>query len=208
MSETKYCLCCGEEVEFNRIERNERIEFTCIYCGFPLSVDDKPLVKGTEVDVKKTVSPPKPVPSAKGKELRYILVADDSRYTRKIIMDILLEKKLADKVITFENGLELTSTYAKLLTTGENVDVIIIDINMPIMDGITAAKTIRSIESQNRVPSTPIAFFSSVKADENLRGEMEMLSPAHYVNKGADPNPDKLAERVEQLVSYFIQIKK
>jgi len=32
---------------------------------------------------------------------------------------------------------------------------------------------------------------------------MELLSPAIYLNKGADPDPDSLARRVEQLVGLL-----
>lgn len=119
-----------------------------------------------------------------------------------------MDKNLADEVMEFENGLELTSAFAKLVAEKKPIDVAIIDINMPVMDGLTAAKIIRSIESQNGIPHVPIAFFSAVKADDNLRNQMEMLAPANYVNKGSDPDPDKLAERVEQLLSYFIHMKK
>jgi len=197
MDETKYCLCCGEEVRFNRIERNERIELTCVYCGFLLSVEDEALLTIQE-----------PISTLRQDRLHHVLVADDSKFTRKIIEDLLIEKKIADEVLTFENGLELTSAFAKLIAEKVPIDVAIIDINMPVMDGLTAAKIIRSIESQNNLPHIPIAFFSVVKADDNLRSQMEMLAPANYVNKGSDPDPDKLAERVEQLLSYFMQMKK
>ncbi len=193
MDETKYCLCCGEEVRFNRIERNERMELTCVYCGFLLSVEDEAIL---------TIQEPE------SERLHYVLVTDDSKFTRKIIKDLLIEKKLADEVLDFENGLELTSAFAKLVAEKKPIDVAIIDINMPVMDGLTAAKIIRSIESQNGIPHIPIAFFSAVKADDNLRNQMEMLAPANYVNKGSDPDPDKLAERVEQLLSYFMHLKK
>lgn len=197
MDETKYCLCCGEEVRFNRIERNERIEMTCVYCGFLLSFEDESLLTMQE-----------PTSTTWSDRLQRILVADDSKFTRKIIRDLLVEKNIANEVMTFENGLELTSAFAKLVTEKKPVDVAIIDINMPVMDGLTAAKTIRSIESQNNLPHIPIAFFSVIKADDNLRNQMNMMAPANYVNKGSDPDPDKLAERVEQLLSYFMQLKK
>ena len=197
MEETRYCLCCGEEVHFNRIERNERLELTCTLCGFLLSVEDEPVL-----------SVQAPTSATWADRLQRILVADDSKFTRKIIQDLLVKKCIADEVLTFENGLELTSAFARLVTEKKPVDIAIIDINMPVMDGLTAAKTIRSIESQNNLPNVPIAFFSVVKADDNLRNQMEMLAPANYVNKGSDPDPDKLAERVGQLLSYFVNLKK
>ena len=124
------------------------------------------------------------------------------------IRDVLVEKGLVDEVLEYENGLELTSGYATLVSENNILDaVIIIDINMPVMDGISAAKFIRNIESQKGVPHLPIAFFSSVKADEKLRETMLELAPANYVNKASDPDPDKLVERVEQLLSFFMQMK-
>ncbi len=197
MDVTKYCVCCGEEVSVNRVERNDRIELTCVFCGFLLSVEDEPVLT---IDT--------PTSEGSSEKLNHVLVTDDSKFTRKIIKDLLMEKDLADVVMEFENGLELTAAFAKLIAEKKPVDVAIIDINMPVMDGLTAAKIIRSIESQNGIPRMPIAFFSAVKADDNLRNQMDLLAPANYVNKGADPDPDKLAERVEHLLSYFMQMKR
>lgn len=170
---------------------------TCVYCGFLLSFEDESLLTIQE-----------PTSTTWSDRLQRILVADDSKFTRKIIRDLIVERNIANEVLTFENGLELTSAFAKLVAEKKQVDVAIIDINMPVMDGLTAAKTIRSIESQNNLPHIPIAFFSVIKADDNLRNQMNMMAPANYVNKGSDPDPDKLAERVEQLLSYFMQLKK
>ena len=196
MEDTKYCLCCDEDVPFNRIERGKRIELTCTYCGFPLSAEGEP-----QPAIKETAQKPH------AHKLRYVLIAEDSKFTRKIIQDLLVAKNLADDVLAFENGLELTSAFSKLIAEKKQVDVAILDINMPVMDGLSAARIIRTVESKNNVPSTPIAFFSAVKADENLKSQMEMLAPANYVNKGTDPDPDRLAERVEQLLSHFMQMK-
>jgi len=170
-------------------------------------MEETPLTAGIEAGERP--APPTTTPD-KGVERpaeSYILIAEDSKYTRKIIQDLLIEKRFADEVLAFENGLELTTTYSRLISEGKNVEVVILDINMPVMDGLTAAKTLRSIESQKRIPHVPIAFFSAVKADENLRTQMEILAPANYLNKGSDPDPDRLAERVEKLISYFLQIR-
>lgn len=185
MENTQYCLCCDEEVPFSIVERNERREVTCVYCGFTL-------------DVQKLWEPQKP--SEKG----YALVADDSKYTRKIIEDLLKEKNFTANVMAFENGLELISAYSRLLSEKQTVDIAIIDLNMPVMDGLTAARTMRAVETQNKMKSIPIVFFSAEKADEGLKKQMETLDPANYVNKGLDPDPDKLAARVEFLIGYLM----
>jgi CheY-like chemotaxis protein len=185
MGDTKYCLCCNEEVPFSTVERNERIEVTCIYCGFTL-------------DVQKLWEPKTAV------EKGYALITDDSKYTRKIIEDLLKEKKFSDKALSFENGMELISAYSKILKDKKQVDIAIIDLNMPVMDGLTAARMIRSLETQNKSRPVPIIFFSAEKADDNLKKQIESLEPANYMNKGADPNPDSLAARVESLIAYLI----
>ncbi|MEW6108947.1 MAG: response regulator [Nitrospirota bacterium] len=186
MENTRYCLCCNEEVPFSVVERNERREVTCVYCGFTL-------------DVLKLWEPQKPP------EKGYALIADDSKYTRKIIEDLLREKNFSANVLSFENGLDMISAYSKLLAEKNPVDIAIIDLNMPVMNGITAARTMRAVETQNKTKKVPIVFFSAEKADEDLKKQMQSLEPANYVNKGSDPDPDKLAARVEFLIGYLME---
>lgn len=185
MEDTRYCLCCGDNVPYNYVERHERRELNCIYCGFTL-------------DVQKLWDPSK---AGDG----YVLIAEDSKYVRNIIVDVVKKSKLSANVAAHENGLEFITGFSKLISEHATIDIAIIDLNMPIMDGLTAARTIRAIETQNNLPATPIVFFSATKADDALKAQMDMLAPANYVNKGSDPDPDKLAERVEQLAGYLIE---
>jgi CheY-like chemotaxis protein len=191
---TLYCLCCGDQVPFNTFKRHERLEVTCVYCGFTLDIQN--LWESTKQET--TQNRPAPTDS-------YALVTDDSHYTRKIIEDLLRARKFSSHVLAFQNGLELISAYSKLLNENKIIDIAIIDLNMPVMDGLTAARLMRSVESQNKARRTPIMFFSAEKADENLRRQMEDLDPANYVNKGYDPDPDKLASRVESLIGYLME---
>jgi len=184
MSESKYCLCCDEQVPFSTVVRNERREVTCNYCGFTL-------------DVEQATEPQKVHNGG------CALIADDSKYTRKIIGELIIEKKFSSDVLSFENGLELVTAYTRVLAERKPVDVAIIDLNMPVMNGLTAARTVRTLEAQNKVPYVPIVFFSAEKADEDLKTHMQSLEPAYYVNKGTDPDPDKLAGRVEYLLGYL-----
>lgn len=178
-------MCCDEEVPVSVIEGREKTEVKCAYCGFTLDIQKLPERKKTFV---------------KG----YALIADDSKYTRRIIEDILKEKKVSEQVESFENGAGLISAYAKLLSERKPVDLAIIDLNMPVMDGLTAAMTLRTLEAQKDAGSVPIVFFSGRKADEELKRKLEELSPAIYIHKSTDPDPDKLAKRVEELVNYVL----
>jgi CheY-like chemotaxis protein len=183
MADTRYCLCCGVDVPYNYVEREDRREITCAYCGFTLDVEK----------------------SGKSAEVRegYVLITDDSKNVRDIIVDALKKTNVYRNIMTFENGLELTTSFSYLVSRNMPVEVAIIDLVMPIMDGFTAAKSLRAIESQYKISTTPIIFFSAVQADDSFREKMELLSPAIYLNKGADPEPDSLARRVEQLVGLL-----
>ena len=183
MADTKYCLCCGVDVPCNYVERDDRREITCAYCGFTLDVEK----------------------SGKSSNVRegYVLITDDSKNVRDIIVDALKATNIYKNIMTFENGLELTTSFSYLVSRNSPIDVAIIDVVMPIMDGFTAAKTLRAIESQHKISATPIIFFSAVQADDSFRAKMELLSPAIYLNKGADPDPDSLSRRVEQLVGLL-----
>ncbi|HXX56792.1 MAG TPA: response regulator [Thermodesulfovibrionales bacterium] len=185
MEETRYCLCCGENVPFNSVERFEKRELTCVYCGFVL-------------DVQKLWG-------SSGVGKGYTLIAEDAQYIRKIISEALEARRFSAQVMTFENGLELVSEYSKLFSQDASINVVIIDLNMPVMDGITTARTIRAMEAQHGKAPAPIVFFSSMKADDALRAQMDLLKPASYMNKGSDPDPERLVERVEQLVGYLVE---
>ena len=183
----KYCLCCGEEVPYNVVERDERRELTCTYCGFTLDVEN--LWEDLKVSIQ-----------------TYALIAEDSDFARKLLKELVLKKSLASEVIAVTNGLELITEYTKLLKQNITSSFAIIDLNMPVMDGLTAASIIRSLEEdEENVVKIPIVFFSAVKADEELRRQMELLSPAHYLNKGSDPVPENLIKRVQGLLNFIAQ---
>jgi CheY-like chemotaxis protein len=182
----KYCLCCGENVPYNVVVRNERRELTCTYCGFTLDIEN------LWEDTKSSVN-------------TYAFIAEDSKFTRTLIKELILKKTLASEVIAVTNGLELVSEYSKHLKKNVRASFLIIDLNMPVMDGLTAARTLRAIEEKDSITKAPIIFFSGVKADEGLRRQMELLAPANYVNKGSDPDPEHLVHRVQGLLNFISQ---
>lgn len=188
MGDTKFCICCNEQVPFSVVERDEKREVICSYCGFTLDVEKLQKKSGGLGGMA--------------------LVAEDSLFTRKILQELIVERHFSERVKAFENGLELISAYGKMLADNEQVDVAIIDLNMPVMDGLTAARTIRTLELQNKANKVPIVFFSAVKADAALREQMELLEPANYVNKGNEADPEKLIVRVEMLLSHLMEKQK
>ncbi|MCW9024349.1 MAG: chemotaxis response regulator protein-glutamate methylesterase [Gammaproteobacteria bacterium] len=83
-----------------------------------------------------------------------VLVVDDSGFFRRRVAEMLNDDARLEVIGMAENGQDAISKTAEL-----KPDVITMDIEMPIMDGITATKTIMS-----RTP-TPIIMFSSLTTD-------------------------------------------
>ena len=86
-----------------------------------------------------------------GKTLRplTILLAEDER-VNSLVMKRILEK-CGHSVVTVENGREVL----KVLPTG-HFDVILMDIQMPVMDGVETARSIRAGEAGEEVARIPI----------------------------------------------------
>ena len=181
------CLCCGEEVETIIVDRHGSIEVTCIHCGF---VIDQYLESGEKKnDGKKT------------DHSLVIMLAEDSEATRKLVEITLRETDFISEVSTFENGKVFVKAAAERIQGGRPLDIVILDIEMPVMDGISAARFLRSIEKKFNSKSHPIIFFSSRKADEKLKKQMTPFAPVLYLNKGSIRNPDELLKRIKILVS-------
>ena len=116
-----------------------------------------------------------------------ILVVEDDESIR-----ILLEKVLGLKdytVVLAEDGEQGLS-----LAQAENPDLIIMDLQMPVMDGFKAMKAMRKIES---LETTPILALTAQVATENYDKVYEAGANG-YLAKPIDF--DRLYERVEELL--------
>lgn len=89
-----------------------------------------------------------------------ILVVDDEKPVREVASRIL--RSLGYEVETAENGLE---ALARFPDDAHNIDLVLMDGNMPMLDGVTAAR-----ELYARFPSLPI-IYSSGNFDPALQSE-------------------------------------
>ncbi|MGN6545398.1 MAG: response regulator, partial [Aureliella sp.] len=72
------------------------------------------------------------------------LVIDDSRATRRIIGDIM--QRLGYEVTEAGNGREGLDRLEQLMQLGLP-DVVLVDWNMPVMDGLEFIKAVRAVEA-------------------------------------------------------------
>ncbi|MDQ5902510.1 MAG: two-component system, HptB-dependent secretion and biofilm response regulator [Pseudomonadota bacterium] len=92
-----------------------------------------------------------------------VLTVDDNRTNLQILQVFL--KKLGHEAIPAENGEVAVAKYHE-----HKPDLILMDIMMPVMDGLEATRQIRAQPSERWVP---IIFLSALDRDENLVGGLE-----------------------------------
>ena len=82
---------------------------------------------------------------------RHILVAEDNKTNLMVISGML--KKLGVSYEVASNGLE---TVASIESNHDGFDLILMDCEMPLMDGYEASTRIRDFEKRNELRATPI----------------------------------------------------
>ena len=83
----------------------------------------------------------------------HILVAEDNKITQVVVEKVLRDR--GAEVCTVTNGREAVGQFKR-----RRFDLVIMDINMPVMDGYQAVSKIRSLE-QGREPKVPIIALTS-----------------------------------------------
>lgn len=95
-----------------------------------------------------------------------VLLAEDSGAAR--ILTAALLSRMGCKVDAVEHGEE-----AVLCAREKDYDIIVLDIEMPVMDGVSAAKEIRAMGGDNA--NTPIVAFSAFLADTAKAGAVQSV---------------------------------
>lgn len=90
----------------------------------------------------------------------HILIAEDNIMNQKTIVDILEKSEL--KLSLVKNGKEAVDL---LLDTEEKIDIVFMDINMPLMDGYSATEIIRK---SHRFDSTAIIFLTALASEHEI----------------------------------------
>lgn len=118
-----------------------------------------------------------------------ILIADDSKMINKLLTDTV--SKAGYKVISVEDGEQSMN----LILNGNNIDLLITDIEMPVRDGLESSRLIRKEK-----PEFPIVVFSSLASD-SLRRKVEKLKLNDMVTK---PEIGQLVSRIDSILGITI----
>lgn len=98
----------------------------------------------------------------------HILIADDNPVNLKVLQGLLI--RLGHTVRTTCDGHEAVGDYFENF---EKYDVVLMDCEMPIMDGYTAAKKIREIEIAKHIAPVPILAVTAHAFDSHKEKVME-----------------------------------
>jgi PAS domain S-box-containing protein len=117
-----------------------------------------------------------------------ILLAEDDPIVRHLVELLLRQRRW--EVVTAENGEQ-----ALELWRSENFDLVLMDIQMPLMDGLTATRKIREQEGEG--PRTPIVALTAFARQEDRERCLEAGMDA-YASKPVDR--DALYRTIENLL--------
>ena len=130
-----------------------------------------------EADLGKPISSPgdkdNPPETEKTKKIAHnwekytILLADDVEINREIIEMLLSET--AANIISVENGMEAVNIFS---AEPEKIDLVLMDIQMPIMDGLSATKKIRAMDNP-KAKNIPIIALTANAFKEDINICME-----------------------------------
>jgi CheY-like chemotaxis protein len=134
-----------------------------------------------------------------------ILIADDDADDRMMAREALDECRLANDVRFVENGVELLAylrRQGRFAVPGEapRPDLILLDLNMPKMDGREA---LREIKADPALRRTPVVVMTTSKAEEDIYRTYD-LGVSSYVAKPV--SFEGLVAVMKSIETYWFQI--
>lgn len=105
-----------------------------------------------------------------------ILLVDDSKMNRMMLTEILGD---GYHILEVENGRECLET---LQAEAGNIALVLLDINMPVMDGF---EVLKAMNANHTIEDTPVIMISSEDSDAAIRRSYE-LGASDYVNRPFD----------------------
>jgi len=123
-----------------------------------------------------------------GELMDQILVVDDCGVTRKLLTFMI--KGGGYNIILAGNGVEGLEKLAS-----SHVDLIVTDLNMPLMDGLEFAVNVRSAKEYRHIPI--IMLTTEAGAEDRARADEAGIS--HYFVKPVEP--EALMDEIKKLIN-------
>jgi len=150
-----------------------------------------PTVDKTQLDHETTQQSKEKVGSDEPTVRLKILAVEDGAVNRIVLSHIL--NKLNAEVVMVHDGEEAIEAFNQ-----ENFDLVLMDIHMPVMDGIAALKEIRRIEQKQGSEPTPVAAVTASVTKEEVNS-YKKFGFSHCIAKPTEP--DVIRELVDSIRS-------
>lgn len=115
-----------------------------------------------------------------------VLTVDDSRTMREMVAFTL--KSAGYDVVEAADGQQALTALA-----GAKVDLVITDLNMPVMDGLTLIRKVRAIPANRTLP----ILMLTTESDDKKKAEGRAAGATGWIVKPF--NPDKLVSVVQKV---------
>jgi CheY-like chemotaxis protein len=103
---------------------------------------------------------------------RRVLLADDHPTNRKIVQLILSDPGL--DLVAVENGAEAVERFK-----AERFDAVLMDMQMPVMNGLDATRAIRDYERANGIGETPLIMLTANAMPEHMEAARQAGASRH-----------------------------
>lgn len=102
----------------------------------------------------------------------HVLLAEDHPTNRAVVEAILGLFRV--ELTSVENGQEAVEAFAS-----ESYDIVLMDLQMPVMDGLTAIREIRKIENQSGRRRTPILAVTANAMTSHVTASLDAGADQH-----------------------------
>ena len=102
-----------------------------------------------------------------------VLVVDDDFINLKLLKTMLMKQDFIEDVYEAKNGIEALD----LLKEKKDIDIVLLDIIMPMMDGLEVLKIMRAHEDMKNIPVVILT------TDETKKTEAMNLGANDFLNK-------------------------
>ena len=133
-------------------------------------------------------------PAPEGRAGLSVLVADDHPTNRKVVELIL--SQIDARMVLVENGQQALDA-----CRDGHFDIVLMDMQMPVMDGLTATREIRALEAREGRPRTPVVMLTANALAEHVAAARAAGADRHLAK------PFDAADLIETVLQLPDQIR-